>query len=42
MDDDDDTNVGYHASTLGQNETNNDGKLTIKLKFIQVTSSTRA
>ena len=42
MDDDDDTNVGYNASTLNPNQTNNDGKLTIKLKFIQVTSNTRA
>ena len=38
MDDDDDTNIGYHAANLGPTDTNNDGKLTIKLRFVQVTS----
>ena len=38
MDDDADTEVGYHAANLESNETNNDGKLTIKLRFVQVTS----
>ena len=38
MDDDADTEIGYHAANLESNETNNDGKLTIKLRFVQVTS----
>ena len=42
MNDDDDTNAGYHAATLAPGETNNDGKLSIKLRFIQVTSNTHA
>ena len=42
MDDDEDTNVGYHAANLTPDETNNDGKLSIKLRFVQVTSSTHA
>ena len=42
MDDDDDTKVGYDAANLSPGETNNDGKLSIKLRFIQVTSSVHA
>ena len=37
MDDDKDTEVGYHAANTTP-ETNNDGKLTIKLRFVQITS----
>ena len=42
MDDEEDTKVGYHAATLAPGETNNDGKLAIKLSFIQVSSNVHA
>jgi hypothetical protein len=42
MDDDEDTEVGHNAATITPGEQNNDGKISIKLKFVQVTSSTRA
>ena len=37
MDDDADTEVGYNASKTTP-DTNNDGKITIKLKFVQISS----
>ena len=37
MDDDADTEVGYNAANTSP-ETNNDGKITIKLKFVQISS----
>ena len=42
MNDEEDTEIGYNAATLQSGETNNDGKINIKLRFVQVTSSTRA
>jgi hypothetical protein len=42
MNDDEDTVIGHNAANLGANEVNNDGRLTIKLRFVQVTNHTGA